>query len=149
MYQNEYSISDTQQFPDMLSNLPPLKDDEENVSCAVYSLFTNILLKDTIEYIIKLIYTHKKWKSIWSKLIFKRLLLKLATECTYTFNHKFYKQIDGCTIGGPLSVTFSDKYMIKMDSAIVVPPILSLLCWWHMTSAIAEKSLIMMSCFKS
>ena len=60
MYQNEYSISDTQQFPDMLSNLPPLKDDEENVSYDVYSLFTNILLKDTIEYIIKLIYIHIK-----------------------------------------------------------------------------------------
>ena len=60
MYQNEYSISDTQQFPDMLSNLPPLKDDEANVSYDIYSLFTNILLNDTIEYIIKLIYTHKK-----------------------------------------------------------------------------------------
>ena len=30
--QNEYSISDTQQFPDMLSNLPPLLDDEEDNS---------------------------------------------------------------------------------------------------------------------
>ena len=60
MCQNKYSISDTQQFPDMLSNLPPLKDDEENVSYDIYSLFTNILLNDTIDYIIKLIYTHKK-----------------------------------------------------------------------------------------
>ena len=32
MYQNEYSILDTQQFPDMLSNLPALIDDEEDVS---------------------------------------------------------------------------------------------------------------------
>ena len=31
------------------------------------------------------------------------MLLKLATECTYTFNHRFYKKIDGCTVGGPLS----------------------------------------------
>ena len=51
-----------------------------------------------------------KLKPICSRLIFKRLLLKLAIECTFTFNHKFYKQIDGCTIGGPLSVTFSDIY---------------------------------------
>ena len=29
---------------------------------------------------------------------------------TYTFNRKFYKQIDGCTMEGPLSVTFSDIY---------------------------------------
>ena len=49
------------------------------------------------------------------------MLLKLATECTYTFNHKFYKQIDGCTMGCPLSVTFSNIYMIKMESEIVIP----------------------------
>ena len=30
--QNEYSISDTQQFPDMFSNLPTLLDDEDDIS---------------------------------------------------------------------------------------------------------------------
>ena len=60
-------------------------------------------------------------KPICSKLIFKCLLLKLATECTCTFNQKFYKQVDDCTLGGTLSVTFSDLYMIKMESEIVIP----------------------------
>ena len=70
--QNEYSILDTQQFPDMLSNLPPLLDDEEDVSYDVESLFTSRPIKDTIEYIIEQIYKHKKIKPIYSKLIFKR-----------------------------------------------------------------------------
>ena len=74
----------------MLSNLPPLSEDEEDVSYDVESLFTNIPIKETIDYIIEQIYTHKKLKPICSQLIFKRLLLKLASECTYTFNHKFY-----------------------------------------------------------
>ena len=56
---NEYSISDTQQFPNILANLPPLLNDEEDVFDGVESLFTNIPIKDTIEYIIKQIYTHK------------------------------------------------------------------------------------------
>ena len=43
--QNEYSIWDTQQFPDMLSNLPPLLNDEEDVSCDVESLFKDIPIK--------------------------------------------------------------------------------------------------------
>ena len=119
--QNEYPISDTQQFPDMLSNLPPLPDDEENISYNVESLFTNIPIKDTIEYIIEQVQAHKKLKPICGKLIFKRLLLKLATECTCTFNHKFYKQVDGCTIGGPLTVPFNDIYMVNMESKIVIP----------------------------
>ena len=99
----------------MLSNLPPLLYDEEDVSYDVESLFTNIPIKDTVEYIVEQIYTNQKLKSISGKLIFKCLLLTLATECTYIFNHKFYKQIYSCT-GGPLSVSFSDIYMIKTEN---------------------------------
>ena len=77
----------------MLSKLPPLPDDEGDVCYDVKSLFTNIPIKDTIEYITEQIHTHNKLKPICSKLIFKRLSLRLATECTYTFNHMFFKEI--------------------------------------------------------
>ena len=83
------------------------------------SLFTPI--KDTIEYITEQIYTHKNLKSFCSELIFKHLLLKLATECTYTFHHKFHKLIDVCNMGGMFSVTYSNIYMIKMESEILIP----------------------------
>ena len=36
-------------------------------------------------------------------------------------NANFYKQIDGCTIGGPLSVIFSDIYMTKMKEEVAKP----------------------------
>ena len=55
------------------------------------------------------------------KLILNRLLIKLATECTFKFNSRFLKQVDGCTMGGPLSVTFSDIYMVKMENDVVIP----------------------------
>ena len=29
--------------------------------------------------------------------------------------------MDGCTMGGPLFVTFSDIYMVKMENDIVIP----------------------------
>ena len=45
------------------------------------------------------------------RLIFKGLLMKLAREIFFTFNNKFYKQIYGCTMGVPLSVTLSDIYI--------------------------------------
>ena len=57
---------------------------------------------------------------IYSKLIFRRLI-KLATECTFKFSNKFLKQVDGCTMGGSLSVTFSDIYMVKMENDVVIP----------------------------
>ena len=49
LWQNEYSIPDTQQFLDMLLNLLPLLDDKKDVSYDVESLFTNIPIKGTVE----------------------------------------------------------------------------------------------------
>ena len=45
---NEYSINDIQKFQSMLSSVPPLQDDEKDVSYDVESLFTNIPIQETI-----------------------------------------------------------------------------------------------------
>ena len=60
----------------MLSSIPPLQDDEEDVSYDVQSLFINIPLKETINYITEEIYVQKKLTPICSKLIFRKLLKK-------------------------------------------------------------------------
>ena len=57
----------------------------------------------------------------YRKLIFKRLLLKLTTESAFLFQGQFYKQFDGCTMGGPLSVIISDIFMTKLEEDIVIP----------------------------
>ena len=88
---NEYSINDTQKLPSMLSSIPPLQDDEEDVSYDVESLFANILIQETINYIIEQINVHKKLTPICSKLISRRLLIKLSAECTFKFNNRFLK----------------------------------------------------------
>ena len=46
-----------------------------------------------VEYIIEQIYVHKKLTPICSKLIFRRMLIKLATKCTFTFIGRFFKQV--------------------------------------------------------
>ena len=65
---------------ELLVNEPPLKENEEYVSYDVESLFTNVPVRETIEYIIDQIYNKEKLKTIATKLIFRRLLLKLAIE---------------------------------------------------------------------
>ena len=109
--QNEYKINDTQSFPSMLKDQEPLNPNEEYVSYDVESLFTNIPVDETINYIINQIYLKKKLPQICSKTIFKRLLNKLTTEVSFQFNYKLFKQTDSCTMGGPLSVTLSDIHM--------------------------------------
>ena len=110
---NEFTINDTQSFSADIKNIPPLQEDE-HVSYDVESLFTNIPINETIDYILDQIYNKKKLKPICPKLIFKRLLLKLATKVTFTINNNFFKETDGCAMGRPLSVKFSDIFMIKM-----------------------------------
>ena len=62
---NEYTINDTQQFADSIKNLPPLPQDEECVSYDIESLFTNVPLQETIDYIIDEIYVNKKQKLLY------------------------------------------------------------------------------------
>ena len=90
----------------MLSSIPTLQDDGEDVSYNVESLFTNIPVGETTNYINEQIYVHKNLIPICSKLIFKRLLMKLVTECTFKFNSRFIKQVDSSTMGGPFLETF-------------------------------------------
>ena len=114
------TIKDTLQFPQLLKDLPPLKDDEEYVSYDVESLFTNIPLKETIDYILEQIYVHNKLRMIWNKLIFRRLLEKITTENLFQLNSKFFKQTDACAMDGPLSVTLLDIWMVKMENNILI-----------------------------
>ena len=85
------------------------------------SLFIIVPVHETIEYIINEIYVEIKLPKLCSKLIFKRLLLKLTTENTFLLNSKFYKQVDGCSMGGPLSVKFFNICMTKTKRKVVEP----------------------------
>ena len=111
LFKNEFTIEDTQSFSEKFRDFPPLENEEEDASYDAESLFTNIPFKETINYVLDQIYVHKILLQICSRLIVKRLLMKLATEVTFTFNNKFCKQIDECTMGGPLSVTLSNIYI--------------------------------------
>ena len=77
---NKCNIKDTLQFPQLLKDFLPFKNDEEYVSYDVESLFTNIPLKETIDCILEQIYVHNKGPIICRKLIFCRLLEKITTE---------------------------------------------------------------------
>ena len=99
----------TQDFPSMLNHVPISED--EYVSYNVKSLFTNITIKDTIDFICEEIYVHKKLEPICKNSIFKKLLHKLAKECTFSATGKLRKQVDGVSMGGTLSVTLSDCFM--------------------------------------
>ena len=98
---NEFIINNTQDFPAMLNNVP-ISEDGEDVSYDVESLFTNISIKDTLDFICEELYVHKKLEPICKQSSFKKLLYKLTTECTLSVIGKLWKQVDGVSMGGTL-----------------------------------------------
>ena len=64
-------------FPNVLSSIPPLQRLMKKMYHAE-SLFTNILLEEAMNYIIEQIYIQTNLMPIRLKLIFRRLLIKLA-----------------------------------------------------------------------
>ena len=98
-----------------------ISEDEEDVSYDVESLFTNIPINETIDFICDEIYIHKKLQPICKRSIFKKLLLKLITECTFSVNEQLCKQVDGVSMGGTWSVVISDCFMNKMERDVVIP----------------------------
>ena len=51
----------------------------------------------------------------------KRVDKTFPIEFTFILNGRFLKQVDGCTMGRPLFVTFGDIYIVKMENDVVIP----------------------------
>ena len=98
---NEYRISDTLTFPDLVKN-PSISNEYENVSYNVESLFTNIPVEETTNYIVDRIYVRKEIEPLCNRSIFKKLLFKLTKGCISLVTKKLLKQVDDCSMGATM-----------------------------------------------
>ena len=73
-----YIITNTQHFPDMIKQQPPLKGNEEYVSYDVESLFTNVPVRETIEYIIDQIYNNEKLKNHCDQVNIQKIVVEIS-----------------------------------------------------------------------
>ena len=76
------------------------------VSYDVTSLFTNILLQETIDIAINLIFNYNPNLNITKKEI-KKLTLFATSHARFIFNSKIYNQIDGVATGSPHGFFFA------------------------------------------
>ena len=63
-----------------------MEEDEEKVSYDAESLFTNISIKETIDYIMDQVYVQKKLTSMCTKLIFTRLFTNKLMNVRWVAN---------------------------------------------------------------
>ena len=80
-------------------------------SLGVDSLFTNIPLDETIDICIDSLYKDDENSPKISKDVFRNLLTVVTKESFFIFNSKFYKQIDGVTMGSPLDPALANIFI--------------------------------------
>ena len=91
-----------------------MSDEYNFVSFDVKSLFTNVLLRKTIEIILNRVYNEKKISSTLSKRSLKKLLLDVCTNTAFSVNKKLHEQIHGISMGSPLGSLMVNVIMTEL-----------------------------------
>ena len=110
---NEYAVIDSFHFAEEIcqqdSNL-------HMASLDVYSLFTNILLDETIAICVNNSYNDNENPPNIPKHYFRNLLNIATKESFFMFNNKYYKQVDGVAMGSPLGPALANIFMCSFES---------------------------------
>ena len=106
---SEYTVKDSFSFAKELSDLS--FPNGVMASFDVQSLFTNIPLAETIEICISDLFQDDERVQGFTRKEMKDLLTLAANDCIFTFNEKFYVQIDGCAMGSPVGPSFANIFL--------------------------------------
>ena len=105
---NDYSCKDVFSFVSQIKNANLSK--KILFFYDVTSLFTNIPLQESIDIAINLIFNHNPNLNVTRKEL-KKLFLLATSQSHFSFNSKFYNQIDGVAMGSPLDPVLSNIFM--------------------------------------
>ena len=110
---NEFNVTDSFHFVEEIcqqdSNL-------HMASLDVDSLFTNIPLEETINICVDNLYNDNENPPNIPKHNFRNLLNIVTKETFFMFNNKYYKQVDGVTMGSPLVLALANNFMCRFES---------------------------------
>ena len=72
----------------------------------VKSLFTNVLLNQTIDIILRRIYDHKELETSITRCEVKEMLILSTTNVHFTYNRNIFVQTNGVATGSPVGPIF-------------------------------------------
>ena len=81
----------------------------------VDSLFTNILLEETIDICANKLSKFTEKVEGLSEIEFKKVLILATKESYFIFNRKLYKQVDGVAMGSPLGPTLANVFVVHFE----------------------------------
>ena len=129
-------VKDSTDFIRKIKHLSINPEEETLVSFDVNALFTSIPVPVALQVISSKISTGTSFTNVYKILTEKFIkLLEIAlTNCIFCFNRKSYKQLQGASMGSPVSPDIANIYMEYIESlAILSSPTLIkwwFRCWW-------------------
>ncbi|VDN39810.1 unnamed protein product [Dibothriocephalus latus] len=84
------------------------------LSLDVSSLFTNVMVTETIEYLCEFLVSNQLEIGIPTNVL-KELLLKCTLNVQFLFDSQIYRQIDGVAMGSPLGPLLADIFIGKLE----------------------------------
>ncbi|BHF72983.1 hypothetical protein SprV_0401605600 [Sparganum proliferum] len=106
------SYRDTFQFIDDIKDLN--LDGMMMFSLDVASLFTNVPVTETVDYICDFLSASHQEIGLPTKTL-KELLLRCTLNVQFLFDNHLYRQIDGVAMGSPLGPLLADVFMGKLE----------------------------------
>ena len=114
----QYSVASTSEFLNGLNDMA-FSGDDRMVSFDVVSLFTNIPLSETIDFIVNAVYEENSRRlPPVPKLVFKRLL-EIATGGMFMYRSNIYRQVDGVAMGNPLGPSLANFFLGHIENQSV------------------------------
>ncbi|XP_076052817.1 uncharacterized protein LOC143032232 [Oratosquilla oratoria] len=107
------SVSSVTEFIDLLRTAPPCQD---IASLDVESLFTNVPVEETINFILDRVYRSDKPVIDIPEHVLKSLLETCTREAPFLSHRgELFRQVDGVAMGSPLGVLFANMYMAYVE----------------------------------
>ena len=116
--QSQYTVKSTKDFTDKIRNVN-VPHGFDMISFDVKSLFTRILLEETINIALDRIYHRKEIDISISKNEMRNLLLLYTENAHFCFGGDIYQQNDDVAMGSPLGSVLACTFMEELEARIM------------------------------
>ena len=118
---NQFNLNDTFDAVLAIKAIPPGLFDEgyRFVSFDVVSLFTYVLLKRTIDLVLKRVFDEKLINTTLSKRTLKKLISDSCSKTAFSFDNKICDIIDGVSMGSCLPPVLANIILTEFEKPIV------------------------------
>ena len=114
---SDYTVSSSKKFTEIIK-LKSIPDNYKLVLFEVKSLFMNVPLDSTIDFILNRIYDKKELTPNIERKDMRDVILLCTKDVHFAFNKDLYKQTDSIAMGSPRGPVPADIIMIELENSM-------------------------------